>query len=173
MDNLGIAQYLSRLGLALGGTEALETGKQLWQDAPIWQELRRYTEDTMVVRDPFELFVAQNVVLEGLLYPLIYERIVDEKFAAEGGSTITLLCQFQRDWFDEVRRWVDAVMKVAAAESESNKEQLAEWVRHWSERASAALLPLIKSVFADQAEELMAEQLAELQARLAKSGITI
>ena len=31
----------------------------------------------MAVRDPVELFVAQNVVLDALLYPLVYERIVD------------------------------------------------------------------------------------------------
>lgn len=171
MDNLGIAQYLSRLGLALGDTEALETGKELWQNGAAWQELRRFTEDSMVVRDPFEVFVAQNVALEGLLYPLVYERIVDDRFAAQGGSAITMLCQFQRDWFDEVRKWVDAVLKVAAAESDHNREQLVEWSNHWIGRAAVALKPVIEQVFADQADELMDEQVAALQARLEKVGI--
>ena len=69
MDNLGIAQYLSRLGLLLGDVQALEAAKAAWLTAPAWQPLRRYVEDTLVVRDPFELFVAQNVALDGLLYP--------------------------------------------------------------------------------------------------------
>ncbi len=125
MDNLAIAQYLSRLGLELDHTEALEQGKEQWQNGKVWQGLRRFTEDTMVIRDPFEVFVAQNVALDGLLYPLIYERIVDDKFAAEGGSAISMLCQFQRDWFDETRKWVDAVMKRTAAE----RWLMASWPR--------------------------------------------
>ena len=171
MDNLGIAQYLSRLGLALDDTDALQHGKEQWQNGKAWQGLRRFTEDTMVIRDPFEVFVAQNVALDGLLYPLIYERIVDDKFAAEGGSAITMLCQFQRDWFDETRKWVDAVMKRAAAESEHNREQLVTWTRLWRDRATAALLPVIEQVFAEQADAVMEEQLAAFKARLDKIGV--
>ena len=36
--------------------------------------LSALVEDTLVVADPFELWVAQNFVLDGLLYPLVYER---------------------------------------------------------------------------------------------------
>ena len=84
MDNLGIAQYLSRLGLLLGDQEALVDGKTAWMDDEAWQPLRRYVEDCLVVRDPFELFVAQNVALDGLLYPLVYERIVDGTLSTQG-----------------------------------------------------------------------------------------
>ena len=41
------------------------------EDADTWQGLRRFVEDSMVLKDPFELFVVQNVVLDGLLYPLV------------------------------------------------------------------------------------------------------
>ena len=41
MDQLGIAQYLSRIGLLLGDVEGLDAGKQAWLEAPEWQELRR------------------------------------------------------------------------------------------------------------------------------------
>jgi len=132
MDNLGIAQYLSRLGLLLGDQEALVDGKTAWMDDEAWQPLRRYVEDCLVLRDPFELFVAQNVALDGLLYPLVYERIVDGTLSAQGASAVALLCQFMNDWFDETRKWVDAVMKVAAAESEHNRAILQEWTEKWS-----------------------------------------
>jgi len=173
MDNLGSAQYLSRIGLLLGGTEALEEGKVAWMEGDAWQALRRYTEDCMAVRDPFELFVAQNVALDGLLYPLVYGRIVDDRFAANGGSAVAMLTQFMSDWFEETRKWVDAVMKVAAAESEQNREQLQAWTTVWRDRAAAALLPVIEQVLADQADEVMAEQLIAFKARLEKTGVVV
>jgi len=173
MDNLGIAQYLSRLGLLLGGTEALEAGKQAWLDGATWQPLRRYVEDCLVVRDPFELFIAQNLALDGLLYPLIYERIVDDGFAAEGGAAVAMLTRFMTDWFDETRKWVDAVVKVAAAESDANRVQLQEWVRHWRDRAAAALLPVAEIALGAQADEAVSDQLAAFSARVEKTGISL
>ncbi|HMZ02773.1 MAG TPA: phenol hydroxylase, partial [Burkholderiaceae bacterium] len=55
MDQLGIAQYLTRLGLLMGQPGDLEAGKQAWMEAPAWQGLRRYVEDTFVLKDWFEL----------------------------------------------------------------------------------------------------------------------
>lgn len=173
MDNLGIAQYLSRLGLLLGDTAALATGKEAWQHDATWQPLRRYVEDCLVVRDPFELFVAQNVALDGLLYPLVYERIVDDHLSTRGASAVAMLTQFMTEWFGETRKWVDAVLKVAAAESEANREVLTGWSRHWSDRAAAALLPVAALALGDQADEAVAEELASFKTRLAKTGITL
>lgn len=173
MDNLGSAQYLSRIGLLLGGTEALDAGKAAWMEGAAWQELRRYVEDSLVLRDPFESFVAQNVALDGLLYPLVYARIVDEHFSANGGAAVAMLTQFMNDWFEETRKWVDAVMKVAAAESEQNREQLQAWTCNWRDRAAAALLPIVEQVFAGQAEEVVSEQLDAFKARLDKTGVVI
>lgn len=172
MDNLGIAQYLSRLGLLLGDTAALATGKEAWQHDAAWQPLRRFVEDCLVVRDPFELFVAQNVALDGLLYPLVYERIVDDHLSTRGASAVAMLTQFMTEWFGETRKWVDAVLKVAAAESDANREVLAGWSRHWTDRAAAALLPVTALVLGDQADEAVAEEMAALKTRLAKTGIT-
>jgi len=173
MDNLGIAQYLSRLGLLLGGTEALEAGKRAWMDGAAWQPLRRYVEDCLVVRDPFELFIAQNLALDGLQYPLIYERIVDDELSVRGGSAVAMLTQFMTDWFAETRKWVDAVVKVAAAESAHNQTQINEWVQAWSSRAAAALLPVVELALGAQADEAVCEQLAGLKQRLDKIGITL
>lgn len=173
MDNLGIAQYLSRLGLLLGDQEALTEGKTAWMDDEAWQPMRRYIEDCLVVRDPFELFVAQNVALDGLLYPLVYERIVDGTLSAKGASAVAMLCQFMNDWFDETRKWVDAVMKVAAAESEHNHAILQEWTEKWSARAAAAMLPVVGKALGADAEEVVGEEVAAFRARLKKVGVEI
>lgn len=173
MDRLGIAQYLSRIGLLLGSTDALEAGKAAWMEGDAWQGLRRYTEDCLVVRDPFELFVAQNVALDGLLYPLVYQGIVDDQFAADGGALVAMLTQFMSDWFEETRKWVDAVMKVAAAESEHNRALLQAWTIKWRDRAAAALLPVIEQEFAGNADEVMSEQLAAFRVRLDKTGVGV
>ena len=173
MDNLGIAQYLSRLGLLLGDTEALDAGKQAWLDDAAWQPLRRYVEDCLVIRDPFELFVAQNVALDGLLYPLVYERIVDDHISVQGGTAVAMLTQFMSDWFDETRKWVDAVLKVAAAESDANREVLQEWTRTWSDRAASAMVPIVELALGANADEAVGEQLAAFKARIAKTGITL
>jgi len=173
MDNLGIAQYLSRLGLLLGDVEALEAGKKAWMENAAWQPLRRYVEDSMVVRDPFELFVAQNLALDGLLYPLVYERIVDDYLSVKGASAVAMLTQFMAEWFDETRKWVDAVLKVAAAESDQNREVIQGWISLWSDRAAAALVPVAEIVLGKDADEAVAEQIAALKARVQKTGITI
>lgn len=173
MDQLGIAQYLSRLGLLLGDVEALEAGKAAWLHGPAWQPLRRYVEDTLVVRDPFELFVAQNVALDGLLYPLVYARIVEDEFPIRGGAAVALLTQFMGAWFDETRKWVDAVLKTTAAESAHNRAVLAEWCGIWSARAAEALEPVARIALGPAAGPAVEEQAGVLRARLEKSGITI
>lgn len=173
MDNLAIAQYLSRLGLLLGDTEALEAGKAAWMNDDAWQGLRRYVEACLVVRDPVESFVAQNLVLDGLLYPLVYQRVVDEHLSAQGASSVAMLCQFMADWFDETRKWIDAVIKTMAGESESNRAVLVEWVGKYRDKAAAALLPIIRQALGDAADEVVQEELAAFAARLKKCGIEL
>ncbi|PKO94148.1 MAG: phenol hydroxylase [Betaproteobacteria bacterium HGW-Betaproteobacteria-10] len=173
MDNLGIAQYLSRLGMLLGDIEALTAGKTDWLEGEAWQPLRRYVEDCLVLRDPFELFVAQNVALDGLLYPLVYERIVDDYLSSQGASAVAMLTQFMTDWFVETRKWVDAVMKTAAAESEANRLVLEEWTKKWSARAATVVQPIVTIALGSGTEEAMNEEIAAFKVRLKKTGIEI
>ena len=171
MDNLAVAQYLSRIGLLLGGTEALAAGKTAWMDAEAWQPLRRLVEDTLVVRDPFELFVAQNVVIDGLLYPAIFDAVVDGRFAMAGAAPISMLTQFITDWSAETRKWVDSVVKIAAGESASNAATISGWVSEWSDRAMAALLPPVEQAIGRDADAVLGQVLSDLNARLAKAGL--
>jgi phenol/toluene 2-monooxygenase (NADH) P1/A1 len=173
MDNLGIAQYISRLGLLLGDTAALDEAKLAWMEGEAWQPLRRYVEDCLVVRDPFELFVAQNAALDGILYPLVYGRIVNGFLSSHGASAIAMLTQFMSDWFDETHKWVDAVLSVAAKESEKNREVLQAWTTKWSDRAAEAVLPVVKLGLGEGAEAALDEELVNFKARMNKNGIII
>jgi phenol hydroxylase P1 protein len=173
MDNLGIAQYLSRLGLLLGDEEALEAGKHAWMVGPAWQAFRRYVEDTLALRDPFEVFVAQNVALDGLLYPLVYGRIVDDFLSVQGAAAVAMLTQFMTEWYDETRKWVDGVLKIAAAESVENQTVLREWISVWSARAVAAVLPAAGIALGTNADEAMSETLEMFRTRMTKTGITL
>ena len=171
MDNLAVAQYLSRLGLLMGGTDALVAGKTAWMEAECWQPLRRLVEDTLVIRDPFELFVAQNVVIDGLLYPAVFDAVVDGRFAMTGAAPVSMLTQFITDWSGEARTWVDSVVKVAASESPENAATISGWVSEWSGRAMAALLPPVEQAIGSDADAVLGQVLADLQARLAKAGV--
>lgn len=172
MDQLGIAQYLSRLGLLLGQQGDLEAAKQAWLQAPAWQGLRRLVEDSWVMKDWFELFVAQHVVLDGLLYGLAYKE-VDSALSDQAGPTVSMLTRFQAEWFGDHCKWVDAVLKTAAAESAENKALLSQWARAWRERALEALQPVAAIGLGDQAAAAMDRVAAALDARLAKAGLAL
>lgn len=172
IDRLGIAQYLTRLGLVLDGNTGivLDQAKRDWLEAGHWQPLRKLAEETLVTKDWFELFVAQNVVLDGVLYPLIYQRL-DAAMAATAGSTFSMLTEFQSEWFDETTRWVDATLKTAAGESEANRRQLEEWVRVWTEKSLAALEPVAREALGEaEGKAVLAELANELHQRLNKKA---
>lgn len=173
MDNLGIAQYLTRLALTVEGPERLDLAKVAWLTDPTWQSLRRYVEDTLVLQDPVELFVAQNVALDGLLYPLIYSTFVDDYVALKGGSAVSMLTAFMSDWFDESSRWVDAVVKTMAGESEDNKALLTHWLRHWEELAATALLPVAEMALAQGGRSALDEARQQFRSRLTKLGLAL
>ena len=174
MDRLGIAQYLSRIGLALDGNQgtSLVEGKERWLNDPMWQGLRRVVEDMMVVKDWFETFVAQNLVLDGLLYPLVY-RHIDERIARRHGQGLGMLNEFASSWFDETSRWVDATVKTATAESPENKARLAQWVAKWRAAVLDALKPLAIAGLGDDAHHVLDEIAQAFDARIAKQGVEV
>ena len=172
MDQLGVAQYLTRLGLAFNDLDALTDAKQAWLHGADWQPLRQYVEDLMVEKDWFELLIAHNFVLDGLLYPMIYGNFND-LLNAEYGPVFSMLTRFQREWHAENLKWVDAVIKAAAADNPDNQARLSGWVRQWRERAQGVLAPLATLAFADQADSILEEVVQQLNARAAKAGLTV
>jgi phenol/toluene 2-monooxygenase (NADH) P1/A1 len=172
MDRLGIAQYITRIGLMLDGNsgDALKTAKAAWQNSPTWQPMRELTENMLTTQDWFELFVAQNFVLDGLVYPLMYQSFNDVT-SATGQTSFTMMTEFMSEWFEEHMRWVDNVMKVAASESKANNAQLGKWIQQWQAQILIALQPVAQQALGGAAQAGLDTAVAQLTARLNKSGI--
>ena len=173
-DRLGLGQIISRIGLLLGrGTdEKLVEAKRVFTADPDWQPLRRVVEDLLVVHDWFETYVAQLVVLDGLIYPLITEAF-DKAGGPNGASSVSMLTGFMTDWFADNSRWTDAVLKAAAAESDANRELLSEWLSKWTARARDAIEPIARQVLGDLGAVAVRESEAALEARVTQFGLSI
>lgn len=172
MDQLGIAQLLTRLALMLGDAADLERGRDAWLHAPLWQPLRRLLEDSFVITDPLELFVVQDVALDGLLYPLIYQGFVQDKLVPEGGVAIGLLTAFMSEWHEETVRWIDAVLRKLTS-SADNAAVLSDWAKEAVARARAALAPIAKRALGEKSSAVLEDVAESLQRRLAKVGLEV
>jgi len=82
-----------------------------------------------------------------------------------------MLTAFMPEWHDESARWVDAVVKTAAAESDANRKLIAQWVQAWTERAQAALAPVAQLALGDAGQEALAEARSKLADRCRKAGV--
>jgi len=173
MDNLGVAQYLTRAGLALNDTEALEAGREAWMKGEAWQPLRRNVERMLVTRDWFELMVAQNFVADGLLYPLVFEQFVDTRLTARGGAGVSMMCAFITEWHAEMRKWIDSVIRIAAKESDANRAQLTAWTKTWRDRNVEALAPIAARAFDEDAGKVLDTVVQSFNARAAKLGLDL
>ena len=174
IDRLGIAQYLTRLCLLVDENETtgIDKAKEDWLSRDIWQELRHVVEDIFVIEDWFETMVAQNIVMDGLIYPLIYDRLAGEMMH-EGGSAIVMLTEFMNEWQQETVRWTNALVKVTAQESDANKDLLSQWVAHWSDRITEALKPISAEAFSGDGELFVQEVKQDLLERLSKQGLKV
>lgn len=170
-DRLGISQIIGRIGLLLGGAEALTRAKETWVASEAWQPMRRLVEDSLVIDDWFEMLVAQFFVLDGLIYPIFFEAFDADNQRA--GSGLSMICEFMVDWQKDSRRWVDSVISRAAKESPENRQVLADWTSKWEQRTAEALAPLVEAVLGDDAAATIAEYRAGLSDRAVKAGISV
>jgi phenol hydroxylase P1 protein len=175
-DRLGMAQYLSRMGLMLDGNSggSLEQAKQSWLQAAQWQPMRRYVEDAMAIRDWFETFVAQNLILDGLLHPAIYGHRTLEEGDPADGTVVKMLTEFMEAWFPDCTKWVDACVRAVAAESEFNRGRVSAWCQNWMVRALQALEALGGLEASGPSWSVKIESARiQLEARLQKLGLVI
>ena len=172
MDRLGIAQYLTRIGLLIDGNDgsAMLKAKESWMQAPEWQGLRRVMENLFVTKDWFEVFVAQNLVLDGLVYPLVYQRY-DALMNPRTANALSLVTGFMSEWQGENTRWTDATLKVAADESPENAAQLGRWYAVWRDEAVRALKPLATRALGSGEQEAMDSLADQLDLRARKLGL--
>lgn len=169
MDRLGIAQYLTRIGLLIGDKEAVDQAKTAWMEDMAWQPLRHATEDLLVRDDWFELHVAQNLVLDGLVYPLVYQQF--DRRRADIGPAFSLVTDFMATWYGESARWVDATVKTAAQESPGNAAVIGEFAFGWLDRFTHALRPLAMRLFDTDADAELAQAVDALRKRLNGLGL--
>jgi len=73
-DHLGIAQYLTRLGLALGDVDALKAGKASWEKDAEWQPLRQFVEETLVTRDVMDIVRGPELCFGWFAIPIGIQR---------------------------------------------------------------------------------------------------
>ena len=172
-DRLGNAQYITRIGLLLSDNEpvVLDNGKDQWMNDEAWQGLRKAMEDSFVIKDWFELHIAQNVILDAFVHPL-YFNLMEQELNAKGGSAQVMMTEFITSWNEECARWIDMTVKVACSENEENKELLNTWCKKYIEIAYNAVLPLAKKVHSSP-EEAMDMIKDELVVRLNKNGLNL
>ncbi|RTL26912.1 MAG: phenol hydroxylase [Rhodocyclaceae bacterium] len=170
-DRLGIAQYLSRIGLLLDGNsgQSLTDAKARWLGDPTWQPLRRLAERCLVQKDWFELFVAQNLVLDSLVHPLLYAPF-HSGVGDAGGAYLAMLTEFIKDWSGDNQKWVDACLKIAAAESPANRARLSAWAAEWKGLALDALAPLAQCAAHLDGPARLETAARALDQRIAKLG---
>lgn len=174
MDRLGIAQIISRVGLLMDGNSgsSLTQAKTSWLDDPVWQGVRRMVEDSFVLSDWFEMLVAQNLSMDGLVYPLVYARF-DAAGQRHGTQGLSMLTEFMVDWQDDNAKWVDAVIKRVAAENDANKQLLSGWYAAWATRAQDALLPLAEHVLGCDGVTALTDIRQALDTRARKIGLAV
>ncbi|WP_221793944.1 aromatic/alkene monooxygenase hydroxylase subunit beta [Oceanobacter mangrovi] len=169
MDRLGIAQYLSRIGLILDGNTgtALEQAKQAWMEDSTWQRMRALCEELLVQKDWFEVLIAQDLVMDTLTADLYYRQF-DCWLADQQAHDVTMLLEFMQEWQKDRDRWLDSTLKLVASESDSNRQQLLQWANHWSGKVAEALAPIAMELIDGDA---LSRSMDALATRLNKLGI--
>lgn len=172
-DRLGNAQYLTRIGLLLSENEpkVLDDAKDIWLNNPSWQPLRKLVEKSFVLEDWFELFVVQNVLLDGFLHPLFF-HIYEQELNTKGGSVYSMMTEFVNTWYGESLRWVDKTLNVAANESSENKANIEKWINAYILDAEKAALALAENLV-DSPQDSIGEIKKELLSRLSKNNINV
>ncbi len=171
-DRLGNAQYLTRIGLLLSENNpiVLDTAKDNWLNNKAWQPLRKALEDSFVVKDWFELHIAQNVIFDAFIHPL-YFNVLEQELNAKGGSAQAMMTEFITAWNEECARWIDMTVKVAINESNDNKELINQWCKKYIDIAYEAVMPLAQEIL-NNPEDSMNEIKASLIERLNKNGLS-
>ena len=94
--------------------------------------------------------------------------ILGDQLNAAHGPVFSMLTRFQREWSAENNKWVDAVLKAAAADNAGNQAQLSSWAADWLTRASNTLAPVAALALGEKADDLK-EIVSGLRAELAEA----
>ncbi len=173
-DRLGMAQIISRIGLTIDGNtgDTLQAGRQLWLNAPYWQGVRKMVEDSFVETDWFQTLIAQDLAMDGIMHPLVFDHF-DAEGQKHNGVPLSMLCEFMSEWYVDNGRWVDAVVKSATTESDANAQLISTWFSDWSGRAAEAARPLAQHVLGPAGKTAVDEMADQLMTRAAGLGLKL
>ncbi|MBI0394559.1 aromatic/alkene monooxygenase hydroxylase subunit beta [Acinetobacter bereziniae] len=171
MDRLGMAQYISRIGLMLDGHtgEPLAQAKQAWMNDEMWQPLRKLCEHSLTEQDWFKLYILQNLLIDTFLQELVFGQL-DQWLVEHGGRDIAILTEFVKDCLTDLRKWSDSVLKTAISESEENKTLIQSWITE--------MLPNVQLAFQSWAQNALPDSnidtaLNALSERSKKVGLVL
>lgn len=171
MDRLGMAQYISRIGLMLDGNtgESLQQAKDAWMNDATWQPLRQLCEQSLTEQDWFKLYTLQSLLIDSMLQELVFGQL-DQWLVENGGRDIAILTEFMKDCLTDLRKWSDSVFKTAIAESEENKALIQSWI--------SELLPHVKNAFSAWSATALSDSsidtaLTTITERSKKAGIIL
>ncbi|WP_151960765.1 aromatic/alkene monooxygenase hydroxylase subunit beta [Acinetobacter bereziniae] len=171
MDRLGMAQYISRIGLMLDGHtgESLAQAKQAWMNDEMWQPLRKLCEHSLTEQDWFKLYILQSLLIDTFLQELVFGQL-DQWLVEHGGRDIAILTEFVKDCLTDLRKWSDSVLKTAISESEENKTLIQSWITE--------MLPNVQLAFQSWAQNALPDSnidtaLNALSERSKKVGLVL
>jgi phenol hydroxylase P1 protein len=144
--------------------------KEVWINDPAWQGVRKLIEDSFVERDFFQLFVAQTLAINGVVFDLVYK--MSDAAWKDAQITVAMLTEFMSDWRADESKWSDSVIKTVAAESPENKALVSQWAADWIARAVEAAKPLSAAMLGDNGA--LAEAAGEaVKARAKNLGLAL
>lgn len=171
-DSLGMAQHITKTILTISDndTSVLDEAKNSWMSCEDWQPLRKLVEETLVIRDPIQILVAQNLVLDGLVIPLLVKDFSANIANKHNDFSLRMMLEFVYNWQEETTKWLDSILGVMAKESEENTNLLSNWANEYISKAVVALTPL--SDFSEN-KEILANNVNNLKNRLSKIGLKV
>lgn len=174
MDRMGMAQYLSRIGLLIDGNSgaSLAEAKQVWMEHEAWQGVRALCEEMLVQQDWFELFWVQSLLIDSHLRHVFYTAL-EQQLAAQGARDVAMLTEFMLDCLKDLSAWSDSAFKTVAAESEANRALLQSWLEKWQPKVAAAYGRVVAALLGDEAAAALTAAAEEINKRAAKAGVAV
>lgn len=178
-DRIGNAQMITRAGIALGGGSAdlLGAAKNDWMERDSLQGLRRLVEELLIEADWATQVIAVDLA-DRMLYPLLY-RHLDEAALLGGAGSYSLIAQHFANWFEDHRRWLDALYASWTADEtygSANTAHLTAVIEKYLPQARAAVALVAASVedlVGGGVQDALALSVADLRTAFGNLGVTL
>lgn len=121
--------------------------KERWTGDPIYQPLRRLTEELMAVDDWAELAIAVNLVVDPIVAEVGLSQLVRRPAPLHGDPVTALLVSTTERDRRRNQAWTEELVRMVTGDAiparDENREVLRGWIDRWLPRAIAAAEPLV------------------------------